>query len=197
MWSQLGSYNFRNFMLMITIFILNSKLISSKDNICYAPIFLDTSWTDHRPEFVVNMTFFKQGSIRSSTWVNRDIPQPICKLKILQKDTNDKESTLYNVTARLCDFHKFTKQIAMINQAFRTVLKQGNYSMSCPLKKGFYVMENVRVANRNPIWGFIYQSKTIFTLLGGLYQEANNNASLVALTTYKVVLKIIKKSCRE
>ena len=31
MWTQLGSYNCRMFMTMITIFILNSKLISSKD----------------------------------------------------------------------------------------------------------------------------------------------------------------------
>ena len=141
------------------------------------------------------MTFLKQGNIRSLTWVNKDIPQPIFKLKVLQQDSNNKVSTLYNVTARLCDFHQFTKQISMINQIFQAALKQGNYSMSCPLKKGFYVMENVRIANRNPIWGYIYQFKTRFTLLGGLYQEANNNASLMALTTYKIVLKIVKKSC--
>lgn len=143
------------------------------------------------------MTFHKLGNIRSLTWVNKDIPQPILKLKVLQNDSNNKVSTLYNVTARLCDFQQFTKQISMLNQIFRSALKQGNYSMNCPLKKGFYDLENIRVANRNPIWGYMYQFKTRFTLLGGLYQEADNNASLVALTTYKIVLKIIKKSCRE
>lgn len=142
------------------------------------------------------MTFFKQGIIRSLTWVNEDVLRPIAKLRIFQTDSNNKVNTFYNITTRLCDIHQFTKQIAMISQAFQTVFKNGNYSMSCPLKKGFYVMENARVGNRNPVWDFLYKPKTKFSVIGGLYREAANNTSnLVSLTTYKMIMKIIKKSC--
>lgn len=157
---------------------------------------METGWTDRRPEFVVNMTFNKHGSLRSLTWVNKEIASPIVILKILQKDSNHKISTMYNVTTRLCDLQQFTNKISMFQQVFQTALKQGNYSMNCPMKTGLYIMDNARVGLRNPLLVFLHRPKTFYTIIGGLYEELSNK-SLVALTTYKMTIKIAKRSCRE
>ncbi|XP_046812630.1 uncharacterized protein LOC124421446 [Lucilia cuprina] len=180
--------------LFITI-VYHIKAATNRDNFCYAPEFLDTSWSDRRPDFVVNMTFSKRGTIASLTWVNRDILVPIVKLKILQKEFNEKITILYNVTARLCDLQQYTSKISMFHQALQTTFKQGNYSMSCPMKKGFYVMDNVRVGLRNPLLSFLHRPKLCYTIEGGLYEEMPNK-SVIALTTYNITFKVARKSCK-
>ncbi|KNC29181.1 hypothetical protein FF38_07014, partial [Lucilia cuprina] len=199
--------------LFITI-VYRIKAATNRDNFCYAPEFLDTSWSDRRPDFAVNMTFSKRGTIASLTWVNRDILVPIVKLKILQKEFNekitilynvtaprlvilqkdccDRTSTLYNLTTRLCDIQQFISKVPMFKETILKALKQGNYTYECPLRRGFYVMDNVRINSRNPILAFMYRPNRTFTFTGGLYEELANR-SILPLSTYRFTGKIVKK----
>lgn len=163
-------------------------------NPCYTLTFINTSWTDRRPEFTVNMTFTQQGSVRSLTWLQNDINSPVAKLKILQKGENNKISVLYSVTARLCELKQFFEKIPMFKSSFQVATKQGNYTFSCPLKQGFYVMENIRIPHRSPALQFMYRTKTTFTFIGGLYEELSDK-SILPLTTYEFGIKIMKKLC--
>ncbi|XP_046805315.1 uncharacterized protein LOC111689276 [Lucilia cuprina] len=160
------------------------------------PKFLETSWTDRRPDFKVNMTFSNQGFIRSLNWFERDITSPVARLVILQKDCCDRTSTLYNLTTRLCDIQQFISKVPMFKETILKALKQGNYTYECPLRRGFYVMDNVRINSRNPILAFMYRPNRTFTFTGGLYEELANR-SILPLSTYRFTGKIVKKVCKE
>ncbi|KNC29179.1 hypothetical protein FF38_07016 [Lucilia cuprina] len=42
------------------------------------------------------------------------------------------------------------------------VSKQGNYSSSCPLNRGFYVMGNIHLSNLHPALEFMFRILTVF-----------------------------------
>ncbi|XP_075153694.1 uncharacterized protein LOC142227174 [Haematobia irritans] len=168
----------------------------SKEFMCFIPTFTHTSWTDRRPDYVVNMTFGDQGAVTSETTVTREILNPVTKFSVLQKDGTNPPVALYNITARLCDLSSVVNKVPMVKQAFGTVTKQSNMTFECPLKPGFYVMGNMRIASRNPILSFMYKPRVTYTFAGGAYEELENK-KLVALSTYNFTIKVVKKSCKE
>uniref|UniRef100_A0A1I8MNM7 MD-2-related lipid-recognition domain-containing protein n=1 Tax=Musca domestica TaxID=7370 RepID=A0A1I8MNM7_MUSDO len=163
--------------------------------LCYQLIFYNISWTDNRPDFIVNMTFDDPGSIRSETTVNREIAYPVSKFRIVVRE-DKRSSTLYNVTARMCDLVSTFSKVPLVKQGYITAVKQSNMSFDCPLKPGFYVMGNIRIGSRNPVVSFLYRPKVVYLITGGMYEELKNK-SLIPLTTYKISVKIVKKPCKE
>ncbi|XP_075153693.1 uncharacterized protein LOC142227173 [Haematobia irritans] len=187
----------QNMISVIIIYITianNIYTILSKEAFCYSPVFMNSSWTDNRPDFSVNMTFQEQGTIFSEATVRREIAFPVSKLTVVQKEFGSMPSTIYNVSARLCDISSFFNKVPVIKQAFLSATKQSNLSFNCPLKPGFYVMGNMRIGNRNPILSFMNRPRVVFTIAGGLYEELKNK-TLLPLTTYKFAMKVVKKPC--
>ncbi|XP_073821592.1 oven mitt [Musca autumnalis] len=172
------------------------ELSFGKEGQCYQLVFFNNSWTDNRPDFVVNMTFDEQGSVHSETTVNREIAYPVSKFRIIVREDKKPSTTMYNVTSRICDLVAMFSKAPIIKQAYISAMKQSNMSFDCPLKPGYYVMGNMRLGSRNPVISFLYRPKVSYTILGGMYEELKNK-SLLPLTTYKMNVKIIKKSCKE
>lgn len=75
------------------------------------------------------------------------------------------------------------------------MLKQSNYTLSCPLVKGTYVMINMRVSPKNPLLSLLYQPKQTFSVSGGLFEELSRGRRLRALSTYFMTGKVVKKYC--
>lgn len=119
---------------------------------------------------------------------------PVAQFEILQTDCCYKTITLYNLTTRLCDIHQFINKVPMFMKTVQIALKHGNYTYECPLKKGFYVMNNIRIASRNPVLAFMYSANRNFTFNGGLYEQLENK-SLISMSTYMFKGKIEKKLC--
>ncbi|XP_061390618.1 uncharacterized protein LOC133325935 [Musca vetustissima] len=187
---------FSNIEFATTILIIKYLQISQGREVnCFQPMFFNTSWTDNRPDFIVNMTFGEQGSVSSETTVNREISYPVSKFRIIIRE-GKKLSTLYNVTSRLCDVAATFSKIPIMKQGFISALKQSNMTFECPLKVGYYVLGNMRLGSRNPVMAFLYRPKVSYTIFGGMYEELPNK-TLAPLTTYRINVKIIKKSCKE
>lgn len=164
---------------------------------CFIPVFLNSSWTDNRPDYIVNMTFGgEQAIVYSESTVARQIDSPISKFSIVMKEPNKRLATLYNVTARLCEVNGMFNKVPIIKAAYLAVTKQSNFTFECPLEPGFYVMGNMRIGNRNPLMSFIYRPKVVYTVSGGIYEEMKDK-TLLPLTTYDFSLKVVKKSCKE
>uniref|UniRef100_A0A1I8Q606 MD-2-related lipid-recognition domain-containing protein n=1 Tax=Stomoxys calcitrans TaxID=35570 RepID=A0A1I8Q606_STOCA len=159
-------------------------------------MFVNASWTDNRPDFIVNMTFSDQGSIYSETTVVREIAFPIAKFLITQKELGAKPLTLYNISARLCDISAVFNKVPLIKQAYLAATKQSNLSFDCPLKPGFYTMRNLKISSRNPVWGIMNRPKVSYTIMGGMYEEVIGKSN-ITLTTYAFTMKVIKKTCRD
>lgn len=163
---------------------------------CYQTEILNYSYTDRRPDFQVNMTFnFELGSIRSETLLTKQVNIPVAIMQVIQRDDGKSPQTIYNATTRLCDVKKFFEKVPMFLQAFKAATRQGNYTFSCPMKPGLYIMDNLRFPNRSPFLGFMYRPKTIFAFSGGLFDQLENK-TMLPLTTYKFSMKIIKKPCK-
>lgn len=140
------------------------------------------------------MTFDTDAGMSSLTWVNKVVQSPVSQLRIMLKEGKNRESTLYNVSARLCDIDAMIKKIPMLQQVFAKATKQGNYSFDCPMTPGLYVMENMRIGGRSPALALMYRPKARYEFIGGLFNEAKNK-TLLPLSTYRISVKIVKKPC--
>ncbi|XP_017151707.1 uncharacterized protein LOC108161850 [Drosophila miranda] len=167
--------------------------IESKEN-CYNVILTYANWTDDRPRFVVNMTFSNQTGIGSLTTINEEIASPVSRILIVQRSSKEKPRTIYNASTRLCDLQNVFNSVPLFKPVKDNVLKQSNYSLSCPLTKGTYAMNNMRINPKNPLLGLLYQPKHSFTVKGGLYEELPRGR-IRPLSTYFMAGKVIKKSC--
>ncbi|KAH8284481.1 hypothetical protein KR044_006422, partial [Drosophila immigrans] len=153
-----------------------------------------SNWTDDRPRFVVNMTFSNQIGIESITTINEEIASPISSLLIEQQVPKEKKRVIYNVTTKLCALQGIFNSVPLFKPVKENMLKQSNYTFSCPLKKGVYVMSNMRIHPRNPLLGLLYQAKGTFFVKGALSEEMPNEI-LHPLSTYFLAGRVIKKSC--
>ncbi|XP_030565027.1 uncharacterized protein LOC115765542 [Drosophila novamexicana] len=161
---------------------------------CYYVNFIYTNWTDDRPRFIVNMTFSNQNGVGSTTTINEPILSPVSKMLIVQQSPKEKKRIIYNVTTKLCAMQGILNAVPLFKPAKESVLKQSNYTFSCPLNKGVYVMNNMRVNPRNPLLSLMHQAKGIFTVMGALLEELPNS-QMHPLSTYNIAGKIIRKSC--
>ncbi|XP_017105282.3 uncharacterized protein ovm [Drosophila bipectinata] len=161
---------------------------------CYYVTFSYTNWTDDRPRFIVNMTFSNQSGIGSVTTINEEIASPISRLLILQHSSREKSRTIYNASTRLCDLQNLFNSVPLFKPAKDNMLKQSNYTMSCPLTKGTYAMYNMRVSPKNPLLSLLYQPKQTFTVKGGLFEELPRGR-VRPLSTYFLAGKVVRRSC--
>lgn len=182
---------------MVIIFISPHflSLSLSLQDLCYALSFLDTSWTDSRPYFTVNMTFSNLGFIQSRTWIQKDIAYPVSKIRVSQK-TGSKFLPPFNMTARLCDLYNALSRIPTIKKAFLSATKNSNLTLACPLKAGFYIMDNIRFDKNSRVLALMHRPKDSFLFEGGMYEELRNK-KLQTLTTYRFTVKVIKTSCKD
>lgn len=155
---------------------------------------MKTSWTDQPPTFLVNMSFSPEGGITSITTVNEVVEDPIVRFTVWVKDGNKPANTVYNISSKLCEFQNAVTKIPIFKTVSQT-LKPGNYSFDCPMKVGVYIMDNVRLKNRNPFLSFIYRPNTIFGFNGGMFRKLDNGTT-ISLTTYNIVCKVIKLPCK-
>ncbi|EDW77638.2 uncharacterized protein Dwil_GK19356 [Drosophila willistoni] len=166
--------------------------IESKES-CYYISFTYTNWTDAQPRFVVNMTFSNQSGIGSITTINEEIPMPVSRLLVLQIGGNQPR-TIYNASTKLCELQSLFNSVPLFKPAKDNFLKQGNYSFSCPLPRGTYVMSNMRINPKNPLLSLLYQPKRSFIVRGGLFEELPSGR-ISPLSTYFMAGKVIKRSC--
>ncbi|XP_075153692.1 uncharacterized protein LOC142227172 [Haematobia irritans] len=185
-----------NLILKVSLIFYCIDIAHNKEPICYAMSFFDTSWTDRRPYFRVNMTFSNEGFIESRTWVERDIAYPVSKLRISQRGLAKAMLPPFNITARVCDLYNALSQVPAIKNAFLSVTKGGNASLTCPMKAGFYLMGNIRFEKNGRILSLLYRPKAYYLFEGGLYEELKNR-KLSVLTTYRFSAKVVKVSCKE
>ncbi|XP_017046091.1 uncharacterized protein LOC108091411 [Drosophila ficusphila] len=168
--------------------------ISSKES-CYYVTFTHANWTDDRPRFVVNMTFSNQSGIGSVTTINEEIASPVSRILIQQHSAREKARTIYNASTKLCDLQNVLNSVPLFKPAKDNMLKQSNYTLSCPLVKGTYAMNNMRVSPKNPLLSLLYQPKHTFSVKGGLFEEVPRSRRLRPLSTYFMAGKIVKRSC--
>ncbi|XP_017856638.1 PREDICTED: uncharacterized protein LOC108609428 [Drosophila arizonae] len=161
---------------------------------CYYINLLSSNWTDDRPRFVVNMTFSSQNGIGSITTINDPIASPVARLLIVQQSPNESKRIVYNMTTKLCAIKGIIDAVPLFKPVKDNMLKQSNYTFSCPLKKGVYVMNNMRINPKNPLLSVLYQAKGTFTVMGALLEELPNT-QMHPLSTYNIEGKILKKSC--
>ncbi|XP_017065563.2 uncharacterized protein LOC108104169 [Drosophila eugracilis] len=174
--------------------LLELRGINSKES-CYYVAFTYANWTDDRPRFVVNMTFSNQTGIGSVTTINEEIASPVSRILILQHSAREKPRTIYNASTKLCDLQTVFNSVPLFKPAKDNMLKQSNYTLSCPLIKGTYAMNNMRVSPKNPLLSLLYQRKHTFSVKGGLYEELPRGRRLRPLSTYFMAGKVVKKSC--
>nr|XP_016935096.1 uncharacterized protein LOC108013685 [Drosophila suzukii] len=175
------------------IVLLELREIKSKES-CYYVTFTYANWTDDRPRFVVNMTFSNQTGIGSVTIINEEIASPVSRILILQHSAREKARTIYNASTKLCDLQNVLNSVPLFKPVKDNMLKQSNYTLSCPLVKGTYAMNNMRVSPKNPILSLLYQPKHTFSVKGGLFEELRGRR-LRPLSTYFMMGKVVKKSC--
>jgi len=156
--------------------------------------FTYANWTDDRPRFVVNMTFSNQTGIGSVTIINEEIASPVSRILILQHSAREKARTIYNASTKQCDLQNVLNSVPLFKPVKDNMLKQSNYTLSCPLVKGTYAMNNMRVSPKNPILSLLYQPKHTFSVKGGLFEELRGRR-LRPLSTYFMMGKVVKKSC--
>ncbi|XP_034475065.1 uncharacterized protein LOC117782178 [Drosophila innubila] len=177
----------------VWIFLSIQMEIYCKDN-CYYVDFIYTNWTDDRPRLIVNMTFSNQDGVGSITTINEPIVSPISSLLIEQRGPKEKKRIIYNVTTKLCAMQSIFNAVPLFKPVKENMLKQSNYTFSCPLNKGVYVMNNMRVNPKNPFLGLMYQAKGTFIVMGSLSEETSNG-KLHHLSTYYLNGRITKRSC--
>ncbi|XP_016968696.2 uncharacterized protein LOC108036842 [Drosophila biarmipes] len=173
--------------------LLELRKINSKES-CYYVTFTYANWTDDRPRFVVNMTFSNQTGIGSVTTINEEIASPVSRILIIQHSAREKARTIYNASTRLCDLQNVFNSVPLFKPVKDNMLKQSNYTLSCPLGKGTYAMNNMRVSPKNPLLSLLYQPKHTFSVKGGLFEELRGRR-LRPLSTYFMTGKVVKKSC--
>ncbi|XP_033151078.1 uncharacterized protein LOC117135133 [Drosophila mauritiana] len=176
------------------VVLLKFSEIRSKES-CYYVTFTYANWTDDRPRFVVNMTFSNQTGIGSITTINEEIASPVSRILILQHSGRGKARTIYNASTKLCDLQNVFNSVPLFKPAKDNMLKQSNYTLSCPLVKGTYAMTNMRVSPKNPLLSLLYQPKHTFSVSGGLFEEISRGRRLRALSTYFMTGKVVKKYC--
>lgn len=156
--------------------------------------FIYTNWTDDRPRFTVNMTFSNQDGIGSTTTINEPVLSPVSSLLIVQQGVNERKRIIYNMTTKLCTMQSIFNAVPLFKAVKENMLKQSNYTFSCPLNRGVYVMNNMRINPKNPLLGLLYQAKGNFTVSGALLEELPNTR-MNPLSTYYVYGRIIRKTC--
>ncbi|EDW87091.1 uncharacterized protein LOC6526257 [Drosophila yakuba] len=176
------------------VLLLKLTEIRTKES-CYYVAFTYANWTDDRPRFIVNMTFSNQTGIGSITTINEEIASPVSRILILQHSGRQKPRTVYNASTKLCDLQNVFNSVPLFKPAKDNMLKQSNYTLSCPLVKGTYAMHNMRVSPKNPLLSLLYQPKHTFSVSGGLFEELSRGRRLRALSTYFMTGKVVKKSC--
>ncbi|KAH8237854.1 hypothetical protein KR032_003997 [Drosophila birchii] len=174
--------------------VLQLSGIGSKES-CYYILFTHANWTDDRPRFIVNMTFSNQSGISSVTTINEEIASPVSRLLILQHSAKEKARTIYNATMKLCDLQNVFNSVPLFKPVKDNMLKQSNYSLSCPLVPGTYSMGNMKVSPKNPLLSLLYQPKHTFSVKGGLFEELGSKGRLRPLSTYFLAGKVVKRSC--
>ncbi|XP_037958896.1 uncharacterized protein LOC119688289 [Teleopsis dalmanni] len=142
------------------------------------------------------MTFHPKGVINTVTTVNKEIPSPVTHLSLEQKEDGERGTTLYNITTKLCDVQSFLKKVPMLKTILNASLKQGNYSFNCPMKKGVYLMENIRISSRSPLLSLIYRPKAVYHLHGGVFEEMTDK-SLLPFCAYDFYFRIVKRQCSD
>lgn len=140
------------------------------------------------------MTFSNLGFIQSRTWIQKDIAYPVSKIRVSQK-TGSKFLPPFNMTARLCDLYNALSRIPTIKKAFLSATENSNLTLACPLKAGFYIMDNIRFDKNSRVLALMHRPKDSFLFEGGLYEELRSK-KLQALTTYRFTAKVIKTSCK-
>ncbi|XP_017029361.1 uncharacterized protein ovm [Drosophila kikkawai] len=183
-------------LVSITTWLLLLELsgIGSKES-CYYIFFTHANWTDARPRFIVNMTFSNQTGIGSVTTINEEIASPVSRILILQHSSKEKPRTIYNATMKLCDLQNVFNSVPLFKPVKDNMLKQSNYSLSCPLVPGTYSMGNMKVSPKNPLLSLLYQPKHTFSVKGGLFEELGSRGRLRPLSTYFMAGKVVKRSC--
>ncbi|XP_039479308.1 uncharacterized protein LOC120443932 [Drosophila santomea] len=176
------------------VLLLKLTEIRTKES-CYYVAFTYANWTDDRPRFIVNMTFSNQTGIGSITTINEEIASPVSRILILQHSGRQKPRTVYNASTKLCDLQNVFNSVPLFKPAKDNMLKQSNYTLSCPLVKGTYAMHNMRVSPKNPLLSLLYQPKHTFSVSGGLFEELSRGRRLRPLSTYFMTGKVVKKSC--
>ncbi|SPP79194.1 uncharacterized protein LOC117581899 [Drosophila guanche] len=179
---------------IIAWMLLTGRLVIECKESCFYVILTYCNWTDDRPRFVVNMTFSNQTGIGSITTINEEIASPVSRILIVQRSGKEKSRTIYNASTRLCDLQNVFNSVPLFKPAKDSVLKQSNYTMSCPLTKGTYAMNNMRINPKNPLLSLLYQPKHYFMVKGGLYEELPRGR-MRPLSTYFMRGKVIKRSC--
>ncbi|KAM8718197.1 hypothetical protein ACLKA7_004843 [Drosophila subpalustris] len=140
------------------------------------------------------MTFSNQDGVGSITTINEPVSSPISSLLIVQQGPKEKKRIIYNMTTKLCAMQGIFNAVPLFKPVKESMLKQSNYTFSCPLNKGTYVMNNMRINPRNPLLGLMYQAKGTFTVMGSLSEELPS-AKLHLLSTYYLSGRITKKNC--
>lgn len=140
------------------------------------------------------MTFSNQDGIGSTTTINEPVKSPISTLLIVQQGVNERKRIIYNMTTKLCAVQSIFNAVPLFKAVKENMLKQSNYTFSCPLNRGVYVMNNMRINPKNPLLGLLHQSRGNFTVSGALLEELPNFRTH-PLSTYYVYGRIIKKSC--
>lgn len=101
---------------------------------------------------------------------------------------------LYKGVVDVCNFSKFEKNVKVFSSLF-TILHDGstgNFSMSCPLKKGVYVMNNIRIPDNSPVLRFLYAPNSKYTM-SGLNSWVFPNGSKFLMHDFNITLTIVKK----
>ncbi|KAH8282975.1 hypothetical protein KR054_011303 [Drosophila jambulina] len=186
-WSSLVS-------ITTCLVLLKLSIIATKES-CYYILFTHANWTDDRPRFIVNMTFSNQSGIGSVTTINEEIASPVSRLLILQHSAKEKPRTIYNATMKLCDLQNVMNSVPLFKPVKDNMLKQSNYSLSCPLVPGTYAMGNMKISPKNPLLSLLYQPKHTFSVKGGLFEELGSKGRLRPLSTYFMAGKVVKRSC--
>lgn len=143
----------------------------------------------------MNMTFSNQSGIASVTTINEEIASPVSKILVLQHSARDKPRTIYNATMKLCDLQNVFNSVPLFKPVKDSMLKQSNYSMSCPLVPGTYSMGNMKISPKNPLLSLLYQPKHSFSVKGGLFEETGSRGHLRPLSTYFMAGRVVKKAC--
>lgn len=101
---------------------------------------------------------------------------------------------IYKGTTDMCNLQKLSANIKIF-QSFINLLQNndsGNFTYSCPLKRGVYVVTNIHVDDDSPILRFAYSPKSVFNLRNMIYKGLPGGKTEL-LQDYQLNGTIIKK----
>lgn len=94
----------------------------------------------------------------------------------------------------MCNFAQFVKSVKVFSMVLMVLTspKSGNFTLSCPLKKGLYVMKDIYIPEDAPVLRFMYSPNSVYTIKA-VHFGFLENGKKIQMQDINITMTIVKK----